>query len=67
MPLQMVINLSELDAITIDGKRYWNGALYIMKQNPDYNKRVNVISDGHKFYFIFDGHTFSGTFFWYLD
>jgi hypothetical protein len=67
MPLQTVINLSELDAISINGKRYWTGALYIMKQRPDYSQMVNVIRDGHKFYFIFDGHTFSGTFIWYLD
>jgi hypothetical protein len=65
--LEKVVNLSELDPIVIDGKRYWTGALYIVKQNPDYGQMVKIIKDGNRFHFVWNGYTFSGCFVWEMD
>jgi hypothetical protein len=67
MTLEKIINLSELDGISVDGKRYWTATLYIVKQKPDYQQLIKIIEEGNRFYFIWNNLTFSGTFVWYLD
>jgi hypothetical protein len=67
MSLEKIVNLSELDPVVINGKHYWTGALYIIKQKPDYGQIVKIIEDGKKFHFVWDGYTFSGRFAWEID
>jgi hypothetical protein len=67
MTLEQIINLSELDHFVLDGKSYWTGALYIVKQKPDIKQMVKIIEDGNRFHFVWNCHTFTGLFAWELD
>jgi hypothetical protein len=67
MTLEQIINLSELNPVGIDGKNYWTGALYIVKQHPDLKQMVKIIEDGDHFHFAWNGYIFSGQFAWEID
>jgi hypothetical protein len=65
--LEQIINLAELDGFAVDGKYYYTAALYIVKQKTDFSQMVKIIEEGNRFFFVWNGYTFSGRFAWEID